>query len=120
MNRIDELMTDFCSVYGDEWTRANLSDEEHIAWVDALYEYYESECSPAPFTGLPAGGYAGRDDYYITSRVKSGLGWSYTLDELPLWVIGFSPEEQFIVTPGEIFDIPYDLPETMLPSRCFE
>lgn len=114
MDRVEELMTEFCSIYGDEWTRENLTEEEHAEWVDALYEYYENEFDPAP-CGVDVSPYQGREDYEIFSRLKTGFMWPYSLYDCPKWIIEFSPQESFIAGPYDIWYIQEDLPETMLP-----
>lgn len=118
-SNINDLMVDFCSVYGDEWVRDNLSEEQHASWVEALYDYYENNFERAPYSGSVSG-YRGRGDYEVMSRVKAGPMWGYSLSELPRWVISFSPIEQVCVTPYDIFAIGEDLPETMLPEKSWE
>lgn len=101
-----ELQYAFEQKYGEDWQRSEcLIEEEEIEWVNACYEYFETERSPRETyepTYPDKAWFAGRE-FEIVERIPVDDP-GYDISVLPMWRIKIG-SEILPAYPEEIFYI---------------
>lgn len=112
MSELDELREEFSKKYGGDWDRElHLTEDEHRAWVEACYDYYENECELKDVYGGP---YTDQyEEWYghpfeIVEPVSVDDN-GYDLIALPLWMIRITDMEGGSKNPGIFAAYPEEL-----------
>lgn len=103
MSALEELRNQYYTKYGTDWDREmNLTEDEHIAWVEACYDYYENEgeLSPTYIGNYTDDLYAG-EPFEIVERVPVDDD-GFDIVALPIWKVRVRDDE-FYAYPENLF-----------------